>query len=642
MRPSSTESNEDVVTDNLQRFTKPRLLRAAPRIISRSRKIVAKKRTSKEVGVVPEVVEEKPSSPGDNDANGLKNSFDAMLEDELCKGVVVQGGLMRVASVSPESAFIDVQPGTSTTREYPVVSTRYGYRSELLSQFKKYAFNTIASLGERVKLPGIADDIEAYPCFHCSDRIFLTAYGLENHTRETHPEHITEVMEEIVKITVEWQRRDAIVRRTPLPVIPNNTNLTFEACRICGRLVNVEHPTALDNHLRAHKKNDQLREHMVTVYGEEHVVRLTCLDCHLVFPDDKKLSTHKQQMHLRKRKYICKWCGTMCVSMTDLNMHKAEQHNLPILRTPYDSPPLKLRSHFVTSALGQRVSAHRKSQSDQSDTCYERVLQSSDEAPCRTSCHLCGMIMVKPALLIRHMLRVHSRNSFVATIETKGLPPFRAELERGRITWWCCEMAFGDRNALMYHRRIAHPCKLGEEIENDPDVHLQTCQMPLTPPELLLEDNTSHGVPSLSSAHSSQEPSPERYPPSELDSTTLLEHFEDEEMDDPPSVAVQTLPPIKDIKKEPQDPSATVEVEQSEPCSVPQTQDEPMYVLVPTDIDISASKEETRTLILDTGEKGQQQVTLSLEQFEQLRLHAGVNFDNLQVFFMPQEQMLSF
>uniref|UniRef100_A0A1I8AHT7 C2H2-type domain-containing protein n=2 Tax=Steinernema glaseri TaxID=37863 RepID=A0A1I8AHT7_9BILA len=386
MRPSSTESNEDVVTDNLQRFTKPRLMRAAPRIISRSRKTAAKKRTAKEAGITPDIIEVKPVKTNGKSAksNGVKRSLDPLLEDDLCKGVIVQGGLMRVANTAPESAFINVKPGTSASRDYPVVSTRYGYRSELLSQFKKCAFNTLASLGERVKLPGIADDIEAYPCFHCPDRIFLTAYGLENHTRETHPEHLEEVLEEIVKITAEWQRRDTIVRRTPMPVIPTDASLTFEACRICGRLVNVEHPTALDNHLRAHKKNDQLRDHMVSVFGEEHVLRLTCLDCHLVFPDDKKLSNHKQHMHIRKRKYICKWCGTMCVSMTDLNMHKAEHHNLPILRNSYDPLPLKLRSHFVTSALGQRANPHRKSQNNESsDSNYERVLQSSDEAPCR-------------------------------------------------------------------------------------------------------------------------------------------------------------------------------------------------------------------------------------------------------------------
>ncbi|TMS35031.1 hypothetical protein L596_002511 [Steinernema carpocapsae] len=632
MRPSSTESTEDVVTDNLQRFTKPRLLRRAPRIISRARKTVLKKRSVREASVIHEIDDMKPLIVIERNArkNGRKKPLDPLLEEDL-KGVIVQGGLMRVAQ--SESALMEVYPGTSSDLEFP-----------------KYSENTVESLGERVKLPGIADDIEAYPCGHCQDRVFLTGCGLENHTRITHPEHLEEVLEEISKISTEWQRRDAVVKRSPQPTITRrnfSSNLTFEACRICGRLVNVEHPTAFDNHLRAHKKNDQLRDQMVRIYGEEHVLRLTCLDCHLVFPDERKLSAHKQHMHIRKRncRYICKWCGTMCMSMTELNIHKAEEHNMPILKPRYElSPPLKIRSHFGATALGQRANAHRKSQSGDSG-CYERVMQSSDEVPCRTSCHLCGMIMVKPALLVRHMLRVHSKNSFTATIETKGLPPFRAELERGRVTWWCCEMAFGDRNALMYHRRISHTCKLDEDEshhvpETTTTIHIQPCSIPLTPPDMLLEDNVSHGVPSLSSVHSSEGHSPEQYN-SDLDTNHLMDHLEDDEdLDEVPSSPVQSFPSVKQIKLEPLDSVSVVEVTKRESSMDSQDLDEPMYVLVPTDVDISAAKEETRTLILDTGDKGQQQVTLSLEQFEQLRLHAGVNFDNLQVYFMPQEQML--
>ena len=39
----------------------------------------------------------------------------------------------------------------------------------------------------------------------------------------------------------------------------------FESCRICGLLINADHPTAMENHMRAHKKNDQLRSQLLQV-----------------------------------------------------------------------------------------------------------------------------------------------------------------------------------------------------------------------------------------------------------------------------------------------------------------------------------------------------------------------------------------
>uniref|UniRef100_A0A914RHJ8 C2H2-type domain-containing protein n=1 Tax=Parascaris equorum TaxID=6256 RepID=A0A914RHJ8_PAREQ len=50
------------------------------------------------------------------------------------------------------------------------------------------------------------------------------------------------------------------------------------------------------------------------------------------------------------------------------------------------------------------------------------------DTPCRTSCEICGLVMVKPSLLIRHMLRVHNRQCFSATIQVRGMPDIKAEL----------------------------------------------------------------------------------------------------------------------------------------------------------------------------------------------------------------------
>ena len=43
----------------------------------------------------------------------------------------------------------------------------------------------------------------------------------------------------------------------------------FEPCQICGILINTLHPSAVANHMRAHTKNDELRNQMIQVYGTE-------------------------------------------------------------------------------------------------------------------------------------------------------------------------------------------------------------------------------------------------------------------------------------------------------------------------------------------------------------------------------------
>ncbi|KAK6017510.1 zinc finger, C2H2 type, partial [Ostertagia ostertagi] len=88
-------------------------------------------------------------------------------------------------------------------------------------------------------------------------------------------------------------------------------------------------PAAMDNHLRAHKKNDDLRLKLLARYGPEEVGRLMCRDCNMVFGDESILLMHNEQMHMRRRKYVCKWCGHVTHTMTELNMHKADVHAMP-------------------------------------------------------------------------------------------------------------------------------------------------------------------------------------------------------------------------------------------------------------------------------------------------------------------------
>lgn len=104
-----------------------------------------------------------------------------------------------------------------------------------------------------------------------------------------------------------------------------------------------------------------LRTDEVLFYVKE-VGRLMCRDCNLVFGDENSLLVHNDQMHIRRKKwvllmflvllsacvflksiapgffllrirlilrYICKWCGHVAHTMTELNLHKADVHAMP-------------------------------------------------------------------------------------------------------------------------------------------------------------------------------------------------------------------------------------------------------------------------------------------------------------------------
>uniref|UniRef100_A0A914RP90 RNA methyltransferase n=1 Tax=Parascaris equorum TaxID=6256 RepID=A0A914RP90_PAREQ len=187
-------------------------------------------------------------------------------------------------------------------------------------------------------LPGIADEVESYPCRYCPERIFLTSFGLERHTKMAHPDRLGEALLDIHKIQEEWRRREkertrqreraalAKLRQEALTHVLSrgrdscmvaffhlkgilmvvwvrkrrffhlnrakdvyggdvddisvhgvaSTNLrAFEPCRICGIYINAQHPSAMINHMRAHTKNDELRSHMLAEFGEQ-VMKFSC------------------------------------------------------------------------------------------------------------------------------------------------------------------------------------------------------------------------------------------------------------------------------------------------------------------------------------------------------------------------------
>ncbi|KHN86093.1 hypothetical protein Tcan_17826 [Toxocara canis] len=449
-------------------------MRKAPRIISRKRL--------------------HPSLTVDHQRYAAEEGHYGDIDDDIGEGVVVRGGVMMRLLPDDDHAHTLPQP------EPPVQFPRH-----ITVEAPPLPFDGAEPYVEN-PLPGIADEVESYPCRFCPDRIFLTAFGLERHTKMAHPDRLGEALFDIHKIQEEWKRREkertrqreraalAKLRQEALThVIARgrdsyiydgdvddaasihggaNSLRSFEPCRICGIYVNAQHPSAMINHIRAHTKNDELRSHMLAEFGEQFVERVTCRECHLVFSDEPKLFAHIQLMHSRRRKYVCKWCGHVCLSMADLNIHKADVHGMPVTRSREE---LRRRSVQVNAAK-KTAAAERtnviplgmKSTIRPSTLLGADALGSStngkltpvmEDTPCRTSCDICGLVMVKPSLLIRHMLRVHNRQSFSATVQVRGMPDIKAEVDKGRVTWWCCDSAFFDRYQFMYHRRSCHQPK---------------------------------------------------------------------------------------------------------------------------------------------------------------------------------------
>ncbi|VDM52258.1 unnamed protein product [Angiostrongylus costaricensis] len=170
----------------------------------------------------------------------------------------------------------------------------------------------------------VADEVESYPCPLCPERVFLTSFGLERHSTEKHPEHLQEILEHIDVIGEEWRRREEEIARRrdrvyatrlrqesiarhAIEQVANGTlgqfpERRFKACSQCGILVDANSPAAMESHLRAHKKNDDLKMKLLARYGPEEVGRLICRECNMVFGDESGLLVHNEQMHIRKRK----------------------------------------------------------------------------------------------------------------------------------------------------------------------------------------------------------------------------------------------------------------------------------------------------------------------------------------------------
>uniref|UniRef100_A0A0N4XG55 C2H2-type domain-containing protein n=1 Tax=Nippostrongylus brasiliensis TaxID=27835 RepID=A0A0N4XG55_NIPBR len=265
----------------------------------------------------------------------------------------------------------------------------------------------------------VADEVESYPCPLCPERVFLTSFGLERHSAEKHPGHI---IDHIETISSEWRRREEELARRRDRMYssrvrqeniarhgsadPNEPlkERRYKSCNSCGMLIDAESSAAMESHMRAHKKNDDLKRKLLARYGPEEVNRLMCRDCNMVFCDDNSLLAHNDQMHTRRRKYVCKWCGHVSHTMTELNVHKADVHAMPPYTMKSDRDRVR---YFQKLTVIQSLRLFHLS--------LVEILPNF-----RTTCEQCGLRLVRPSLLVRHMLRVHSKSSFSCEVSVWG------------------------------------------------------------------------------------------------------------------------------------------------------------------------------------------------------------------------------
>ncbi|WKX93177.1 hypothetical protein Q1695_010877 [Nippostrongylus brasiliensis] len=471
-------------------------LRKVPRIMAKSN------RTTR---TVPEEVEKRDRSVEVEDVSIRTSELDDDHEQLLVRdGMVV--GLQQ-----PNGRFVDeagVQVPSSVMLSYPrtrriVIESS----TDNTDDYEPYVPNA---------LPGVADEVESYPCPLCPERVFLTSFGLERHSAERHPGHVQQIIDHIETISSEWRRREeelarrrdrmyssrvrqeniarhAIEQVTNGTLIPESVHghssdgladgaegsadpneplkeRRYKSCNSCGMLIDAESSAAMESHMRAHKKNDDLKRRLLARYGPEEVNRLMCRDCNMVFCDDNSLLAHNDQMHTRRRKYVCKWCGHVSHTMTELNVHKADVHAMPPYTMKSDRDRILRKRHMHNRGL---IALGANPRQNEIEDRHGSTHPHSSEALFRTTCEQCGLRLVRPSLLVRHMLRVHSKSSFSCEIETSSSSNYRIAVDCDRITWICCGSEYSTRREFLLHRINNH---LEKVVDGASSTEFQPCE----------------------------------------------------------------------------------------------------------------------------------------------------------------------
>uniref|UniRef100_A0A915CKH9 C2H2-type domain-containing protein n=1 Tax=Ditylenchus dipsaci TaxID=166011 RepID=A0A915CKH9_9BILA len=417
--------------------------RIAPRIISRS--YVEKHRRTDDT-YSPENQTIQPNQP--------HLLSPVSVPDEMEEDLVIKGGV--VIRLHSQQA---VPP--------PLPHAIHKRSLDVLARVGQYCIQEVPRSSSPAS--GVADEVESYPCPVCGpEKVFLTVAGLEKHGKEVHPQFLPEVRIAIERIQGEWSRRNGsrmsflkraeLDERTRAVMPPSNAVIVMRKSR-SQEAVRTEHSG--ENESQMTKTNNPKA---VNEYVEEED-NLICKECSLVFTDPKRLVVHFKMNHSRKKRFVCRWCGKVYDAMTELNVHKSIVHNISATQSRHLEPE---GSPAITSPSRGRLAEDNHLTSPPT-TSYRNVSESDcsvgeneENAICHTKCQLCGLVIVRPSLLMRHMLRVHNQREFAAEIFTQNMPSLKVFIDgQGRVRWSCCGNTFADRGAVLYHRRLIHGLPIG-------------------------------------------------------------------------------------------------------------------------------------------------------------------------------------
>jgi hypothetical protein len=154
---------------------------------------------------------------------------------------------------------------------------------------------------------------------------------------------------------------------------------------------------------------------------------LTCDHCNLLFLDEYGLNEHiflnhnVTDSHSLQKHPNCSICEKSS-NLNQINVQTLQLH------------------HYQNGRAVNKISSSKQ----------KRSLHQKVEIAAHVHCELCGLAMLRPSLLIRHMIRVHNRSTnFEANItypSTSALAPLSYCVDRdGNLFWRCCDQEFQNR-----------------------------------------------------------------------------------------------------------------------------------------------------------------------------------------------------